>query len=614
MKLTDDDIDIDRRVGELIESGLKFYESGDMEGALGKWKHALALDPDNERAANYLEFVEEHHDLAADPEQNAGESTVELSYPFGVSDLGLAQLTDEELEDYESIEIVDAAEEEARKARTVSEPSVDDGWNVDEGWVQDLVKKGEESIAAAAAPANADEGASKYDQATVDVSIDFATGGDDERATNIHRPSQKLKAVSGIGDLELEMPDGDSEPDEEEQTRARLDTSPKAIGGRGFEIEGLELGFDGDEENTAFHDNPNRMGAAHNAPSGDFGELELDGVDIGLPGDPDVGDVTRSTRIPDAIDSIDLDGGTLGFGGGPTLEFHDGDDNEAGDEEKTSIHGGQARGGFLRGETSDMDVTRQHFAIDDEMTVDRTDARPIGRAPRAPTQDPNISPSTIQVDDALLSLQESTREFNLGDMGLAMPGDEDEEVTAGGPSVAPSAPVAAIPHIKITPPGSDFASPDAETEAIESGVLTEILREAPSGDDAEKTQYVVERLIQHAEDEFTEDRLASAAASACQALDYAADSATAQKLIFENERQLIQILIGSLGDASQVPRLVCPLSEIPAEHINHRAAFLLTRLDEAMTLDELLDISGMPKLEALRHLCGLHILSYLEVV
>ena len=45
--------------------------------------------------------------------------------------------------------------------------------------------------------------------------------------------------------------------------------------------------------------------------------------------------------------------------------------------------------------------------------------------------------------------------------------------------------------------------------------------------------------------------------------------------------------------------------ELGAAPINPRAAFLLSRIDGSLSVDEILDVAGMPRLEAYRHLCQL---------
>ncbi len=628
MEITDDDMQIERRIGELIDRGLECYGAGDMEGALSQWKHALALDPENERAANYLEYVEEHHDL--NPGGKSG-ATVELDYPFGISTLGLAKLSDEELDDYESFEIVDtAAKEPAARERA----TVDDGWTVDEGWVADLVQKSETAFTPSP-PA----GPSSDPEATVDVSlaidlyadsseetqpldtVDPPTDVKEEVQTHVHRPSAKVRSLAGFDELELDT-EGEEEhtpeqEEEEEPTHALLGERPTS-GTRSARLAANELELDPEEEDqeeeerTGCHDSANRVGVSHTAATSDFADLELDGMGLGELG----GGTEASIPSLPALPSEDAIGD-----GEATIDF---DDNPA--SEEISISGldepedldslGEASGG----EVSDRSETSKHFAIDEEMTIDRSSMANRPPHSRAPTQDHGISEASIRIDDALLSLQDSTRELDLGDMGLALPGDESEDQDGADEAELEEVDIRIGRSSELeTAPGEnlqeqEFARHDSATESKDDGFLAEVTRDAPRDDLGERVLYIVRRLIDHADEEFVEGRGAAAAADVCHALDYASDSAVAQKIIFENERRLVQILISSLGDAGQIPRLLCPLSEIPAEHINHRAAFLLTRLEQALTLDELLDVSGMPKLEALSHLCALHVLNYLEVV
>ena len=56
---------------------------------------------------------------------------------------------------------------------------------------------------------------------------------------------------------------------------------------------------------------------------------------------------------------------------------------------------------------------------------------------------------------------------------------------------------------------------------------------------------------------------------------------------------------GFLGDFG----LAKPMNELGGMQIGPRAAFLVSRIDGGITYDELLDVSGMPRMEALRYLC-----------
>ncbi len=492
-----DDIQIERRIDDLVERGLERYGAGDMEGALTQWRHVLALQPDHERASNYLEYVQEHHDLGDEEPEASG---AELAYPFGVASLGLAQLSEQELADYESFEIIELAPMETTAA--VTTPTVDDGWNVDEGWVQDLVAHTEDAFASTSA---------KREPGSLLSNVELAS-----------------LVQAGIGTVDLAL-EGD--------VPTPSDTAVTSIGTS-----------DGSFSDAIPKASSSQVSAAI-AAIDDLETLE-------------------------ALEDIeDLDDSSV------TIDFR---------RRKTTKNREASESGVdldMRGEdTSRLDRSAHLFELEG----------PQADPSAAPLQDHSISPSAIGVDDALLSLQEATHELDLGDMGL-----RDMKV-------------AEPPEAHVEEP-LDFADSGEATASTDSGILAEITKEAPRGDTNARTKYIVGKLLEHAKLAHADGQLADASASVRHALDYAADNASAQLAIFESERMLIQILVASLGDAGHVPRLTCALTDIPSEHMGSRAAFLLTRLDDSMTLDELLDVSGMPKLEALQHLCALHELRFLEV-
>jgi len=83
------------------------------------------------------------------------------------------------------------------------------------------------------------------------------------------------------------------------------------------------------------------------------------------------------------------------------------------------------------------------------------------------------------------------------------------------------------------------------------------------------------------------------------------NSALAQKLIHRNRETIMSAFQAYLGDLSRTPVLARPLHELGSAPISPRAAFLLSRVDGTLSLDEILDVSGMPRLEAYRYLCQL---------
>ena len=62
---------------------------------------------------------------------------------------------------------------------------------------------------------------------------------------------------------------------------------------------------------------------------------------------------------------------------------------------------------------------------------------------------------------------------------------------------------------------------------------------------------------------------------------------------------------GRSGMLQRTPQLARPLHELASAPISPRAAFLLSRIDGLLSIDEILDVCGMPRLEAYRYLCQL---------
>ena len=83
------------------------------------------------------------------------------------------------------------------------------------------------------------------------------------------------------------------------------------------------------------------------------------------------------------------------------------------------------------------------------------------------------------------------------------------------------------------------------------------------------------------------------------------NSAVTQKLITRNRDLIMGVFQGFIGTLDRVPHLARPLHALADAPINPRAAFLLSRIDGTLTIDELLDVSGMPRMEAFRHVCQL---------
>jgi len=66
------------------------------------------------------------------------------------------------------------------------------------------------------------------------------------------------------------------------------------------------------------------------------------------------------------------------------------------------------------------------------------------------------------------------------------------------------------------------------------------------------------------------------------------------------QAELESVYVKRLGSLLQVPSIAVSMKEIPSLALDNRSAFILSLVDGVSTLDMILDMSGMQRLEALR--------------
>jgi hypothetical protein len=120
-------------------------------------------------------------------------------------------------------------------------------------------------------------------------------------------------------------------------------------------------------------------------------------------------------------------------------------------------------------------------------------------------------------------------------------------------------------------------------------------------------------LIDRARQENRDGRYPTAVVAVDLALDENPESAVVQKLIHSNRELFFEIYANYLGDLRAVPGVALPMSDIPVSELDHRAAFLLSRVDGVLSLEDVLDVAGMARLEAFRHLSRLMLRGILEI-
>jgi hypothetical protein len=83
------------------------------------------------------------------------------------------------------------------------------------------------------------------------------------------------------------------------------------------------------------------------------------------------------------------------------------------------------------------------------------------------------------------------------------------------------------------------------------------------------------------------------------------ESALGQKLVHRHRETIVAGFQQYLGNMDHCPLVARPMHELASTQISPRAAFLLSRVDGNISYEELLDVSGMPRVEAYRYLCQL---------
>lgn len=137
-------------------------------------------------------------------------------------------------------------------------------------------------------------------------------------------------------------------------------------------------------------------------------------------------------------------------------------------------------------------------------------------------------------------------------------------------------------------------------------ILDQVDREAPASETREeRTRRRITALLDRAAAWGRDADFDRAVTAVDLALSEDPNSALAQKLIHRNRDAIMNAFQSFLGDLQRTPSLARPLHELGSAPISPRAAFLLSRVDGTLSLDEILDVSGMPRLEAYRYLCQL---------
>jgi hypothetical protein len=226
----------------------------------------------------------------------------------------------------------------------------------------------------------------------------------------------------------------------------------------------------------------------------------------------------------------------------------------------------------------------------------------------------------IEVHDehVILSLDE------LGDLTLDAP-DAGRTAPDEGISTRPTAPIAApdrspvdqAPELELDDPSLSLDAQFAPT-ASAGRRRHDSLLDAPSAPSApfpltEPPELppptgpgAQEPALRELRDRYRTGDFSGALAVAERVLEQRPDDPDALRYLQRCREVLTQMYAARLGSLAQVVSVCLPRDRIRWLSLDHRAGFLLSLVDGHATVEEILDVSSMPRLDALRILLALH--------
>lgn len=631
-------------IDELIEQGLGLYGEGDLDGALQVWERVLVIDPDNAQASSYVDYVRMNYDLLT------SEGGTEHSGPFGIGD-------DEP--DYQ-IEILSGEDVVPASAAPLFMDARDEGWVIGDELGGDpgsdpsldlgsatvsVVGPMTVELEADEPPLGGDPGTFESPQTGESVSFDDATR---EYPGGAGRPT-----VSLPGDPHLPAEQAEFVPEVTPAFGSPGDLqTPQGFGSETTDIRRRELGF-------VHLTDERRATPAQPEPKVTLRTLGSQGIPVlpagserhrvpaadAAPNDTSDGDepvFELETPPPGAAltadyASLDLDLTVGPADPRPTLDLVGRADTRqavfvAEDAPTEIILGARAplpplastRPLPAKPRLPGTDVPPPHDPMVRELPLPAEPPPALGVA-TAPTQELTHA---IQHDPALAvhldPQQAATRDF--GDVVTSPLPVRTWPARSNDPLIsAPTRDLGLRPDRRLetedeTTGHFEFhkqrmmprASAKRELPGIDpidarsAEILEDIDRDVPANETREdRTRRRITVLLERATAWAQRNDLERSVTAVDLALSEDPNSALAQKLIQRNRDTIMNAFQGFLGDLQRTPALARPLHELGSAPISPRAAFLLSRVDGTLSLDEILDVSGMPRLEAYRYLCQL---------
>ena len=628
--------DIDR----LIEEGLNRYGTGDLDGALHLWEQVLAIDPENAQANSYVDYVRLNYEVLQ-TDSGLGVTT-DGAAPFGIED------------EPEYIIEITRGEIEPGTAPMYIEPT-DEGWFIEEEQTHELFARTrsgrqiEPKTEPKAEPKREPKPTARPEPAPRTISADLPPKhieleADEPPELELAPPApQRAPSAEVTFDSATREYGADSKQppplDRQEDSGAfRPEATPAGFSNLDTAIRKRDLGFVQPTQGQGAPAQPAPLEVRLRTPSAspppasatpsNGGDLERGSAGRSEPTTSELGKTARG--IPPVSRA-------------PAPSHPPPTRSPTEDDLILSLPSPRRVSPLRCSQPPPLDP------------ASRIPTRELPEQTRPPAATPTDRAETKQggpngEDDEIALSGASTRDLGLRalgdndfavnaptkDLGLRMPdAGRAQPVTKRPPSVFPDedAPTRQsdarqireehstqkLKALKKTQPGTptggssegtrkDIVLPFDPIDARTAQILDAIQPPGgePSGETKEdRTRRRITALIERAGAWSTSGELDKAVAAVDMALSEDPDTALAQKLIHRNRDAIMNIFQLFLGDLERQPQLARPLHELATAPISPRAAFLLSRIDGTLSIDEILDVSGMPRLEAYRHLCQL---------
>jgi hypothetical protein len=146
-------------------------------------------------------------------------------------------------------------------------------------------------------------------------------------------------------------------------------------------------------------------------------------------------------------------------------------------------------------------------------------------------------------------------------------------------------------------PATPAASSSRPTGTPIPATKPPVSREAREARD-ERVRNKVAELLKQAEDAAGVGDFLAAVTAVEAAAGNDEDGTVAPVLLHRHRDLLYRIYEGHIGDMHAVPLVAVPLHEIAGQTLDHRTGFLLSRIDGMLSFEDILDVAGMPRMEA----------------